>query len=109
MSVHGTFRTWRRWPAMSAVGGTAEVVARLVAIIEGWLDSLIASPKIALGAMRTLAKAAMSEPATRHAADGCRARSVQQICCCCAVRKIRPCYAASLVAIALRMSLTNSR
>ena len=31
---------------MSAVGGTAEVVARLVAIIEGWLDSLVASPKI---------------------------------------------------------------
>jgi hypothetical protein len=27
---------------MSAVGGTAEVVARLVAIIEGWLDSLAA-------------------------------------------------------------------
>jgi hypothetical protein len=31
---------------MYAVGGTAEVVARLVAIIEGWLDSLVASPKI---------------------------------------------------------------
>ena len=42
----GTFRTWPRWPTMSAVGGTAEVVARLVAIIEGWLDSLVASPKI---------------------------------------------------------------
>ena len=44
-STHGTFRTWPRWPTMSAVGGTAEVVARLVAIIEGWLDSLVASPK----------------------------------------------------------------
>src|SRR5258708_19265921 len=41
-----TFRTWPRWPAMSAVGGPAEVVAGLVAIIEGWLDSLVASPKI---------------------------------------------------------------
>jgi hypothetical protein len=28
------------------VGGTAEVVARLVSIIEGWLASLVASPKI---------------------------------------------------------------
>src|ERR1700674_3256202 len=46
MSEFGTFRTWPRWRAMSAVGGTAEVVARLVAIIEGWLDSLVASPKI---------------------------------------------------------------
>src|SRR3984893_7693684 len=45
-SASGTFRTWPRWPTMSAVGGTAEVVARLVAIIEGWLDSLVASPKI---------------------------------------------------------------
>jgi len=26
--------------------GTAEVVARLVSIIEGWLDSPVASPKI---------------------------------------------------------------
>jgi len=42
----GTFRTWPRWPTMSAVGGTAEVVARLVATIEGWLDPLVASPKI---------------------------------------------------------------
>jgi len=34
-SAYGTFRTWPRWPTMSAVGGTAEVVARLVAIIKG--------------------------------------------------------------------------
>jgi len=46
MSAIGNFRTWPRWPTMSAVGGTAEVIARLVAIIEGWLDSLVASPKI---------------------------------------------------------------
>jgi hypothetical protein len=45
-SGHGTFRAWPRWPTMSAVGGTAEVVARLVFIIEGWLASLFASPKI---------------------------------------------------------------
>ena len=29
------FRTWPRWRTMSAVGGTAEVVARLVSIIDG--------------------------------------------------------------------------
>src|ERR1700676_1928569 len=75
MSPYGTFQTWPRWPTMSAVGGTAEVVAQLVAIIEGWLDSLVASPKILRTQMMIVNEGPLLAQSGRSCASSINGRS----------------------------------